>query len=535
MNRICYIGSRELFITTKKILNKNIVIKKILSLEELKNEKLDLLIFSIKKYKELSNLSLEYREYLGLTNIPILYVLDNNSNKKIKLLSSLDDYIIKPFFPKNLKIRINARLEVKYLSDKLRYAITEQMSLLDLSEIFSSNFSYKKSLSILSKKLSKIFKTDLLSILIIEDDIFKVVADARIDYESFKEINLDPEKYPEVQEALDTKKIIYIDNVKKYKKLEHFEKYISKKGIKSILILPIIYQDEVLGAISVKFLKSKYKFYKNIINYSMIITNTTALALKNAKSLESVQLENENLIKYKELAKFSHLYTEALKKAGIPTLIIENNGTIVYFNNHIEKIVSNIYHKLHNMNFFNLIPLEKRERLKEKIKNLKANEHYYHVGNLKLSENKSIWIGMTIRYFKQNNSIIEFDFIEKYKKEQKFLENEIKIYKNIIDMSDSAYVACDNFGNIKIFNQKAQKILGYSEEEAKQLNIIELYPSTEKSHEVNRLVYINGRIKKFKTLYLSKFKNKIKIELDALLIYNEKKEKIGMAAIFKTY
>ncbi len=533
MNRVAYLGDLELYNDIKSFLPEDIIFIYYGEKQALKNQKIDLLIYSVEDYDEGNLFSTEYREYLGLTHMSIFYIVDNREKRRFNLENSLDDYIVKPFLPEYFLSRINIRLEMKVLSDKVRYMIREQVSILDLSEIFSSNFSYQRSLSILVKKLSKIFKTDLLTILLIENDSYKVVANAKKEFEEFESVNLIPERYPEIQEALRTRKIVYLE-VEKYEELGKYKNLILEKGIKSILVLPITYQNRVLGAISVKFLKSRYNFYKNIINYSMIITNTTAIALKNAEMLENIQKENNDLIKNQELAKFSHLYTEVLNKAGIPMLVIDKRGEMVYLNTHIAKIFSYEYSKLLKSNFFSFIVKdENREYIKNRINRLKRNESFSYSLSIRLLFEAPIWLGLRISYFKQNFYTIEFDISEKYKKEQKKLEYDIGFYQNIIDLSDNAYIGVKN-GNIKMFNKGAQKVLGYSKEEAMYLKVWDIYPTLKMAKDVSKAIYKNnGRVKNYETILLSKFNNEIIVKLDAFFLYDENGKKIGSAGIFK--
>jgi len=63
--------------------------------------------------------------------------------------------------------------------------------------------------------------------------------------------------------------------------------------------------------------------------------------------------------------------------------------------------------------------------------------------------------------------------------EQKKLERELRrrnsFFHNLIDSSVDGIIASDMKGNIMLFNQEAQALLGYSEEETKSLHVTQLY------------------------------------------------------------
>lgn len=90
-----------------------------------------------------------------------------------------------------------------------------------------------------------------------------------------------------IQDAIDRKEII----VRKHllsKELSHYEEFLIHKGIQSILILPVIAKNKVIGTLNVASTAPDY-FSKKIVNQLSIFTNQIALALDRSSAYESLQ------------------------------------------------------------------------------------------------------------------------------------------------------------------------------------------------------------------------------------------------------
>ncbi len=513
------------------------------NLEDIKKINCDLLIYSVKNKKELNKFTLEYRAYLNLTNIPIIYIFDRKVYELFHFKNDLDDYMIKPFYIKDIIVRVEIRLNVKNLQDRLRNLINEQITILDLSSVFTSHYNYKTRLKTVVVKLSKIFRADDISMILINDSVSEVVTDLNSDPKKFINIPLNLNKYPEIQDAISIRKPLYIKNIQEYKKLSPYIEHIKNKGIKSILILPIIYHNEVLGVISIKFTSTRSDTYDHLLKYSMIVTNTTAIALKNAQILEKISKEMEIKTSYKikqqEMAKSLKHYSHFVDKASIPMLLVDIDGNIHFLNKHVENILEYDKFKILTMDFFSIFSESDKKTLKNKLNSLTELNSYMEFDSLiKLPFTSEKNLKFNISRFQKNIFLVQIDDqIETNRiTENKInaLNNVIQFYENLIDLSSDAYIGVNKDGDIILFNRGAEQALGYSNEEVKEIKIWNLYPSLKIAKETAKELYKNnGKIENYPTILKSKFNNKINVKLNAFLIYNNSNEPIGSIGIFK--
>jgi len=543
LSKIVFIGSKDLFNKTFKTLPNDMNSLYIDNLDHIKKINCDLLIYSVKSDKELNKFTLEYRSYLNLTNIPIIYIFDRKVYELFYFKNNLDDYMIKPFYIKDIVTRVKVRLNVKDLQDRLRNLINEQITILDLSSVFTSHYNYKTRLKTVVMKLSKIFRADDISMILINNSILEVVTDLNSDPKKFMNIPLDLNKYPEIQEAISIRKPLYIKNIQEYERLSPYIEHIKNKGIRSILILPIIYHNEVLGVISIKFTTVRSDTYDHLLKYSMIITNTTAIAIKNAQILEKISKEMEIKtsfkVKQQEMAKSLKHYSHFVDKASIPMLLVDIRGNIHFINKQVENILEYDKFKILTMNFFSIFSDKDKNIIKEKLTSLTELNSYMEFDSfIKLPFIDEKNLKFNISRFQKNTFLVQIDDqLETNKITEKkihSLNNVIQFYENLIDLSNEAYIGVNREGDIILFNGGAEQALGYSNQEVKEIKIWDLYPSLKTAKEIAKELYKNnGKIKDYPTKLKSKFNNMINVKLNAFFIYDNNNTTIGSIGIFK--
>ena len=95
-------------------------------------------------------------------------------------------------------------------------------------------------------------------------------------------IRLDLQKYPEIRKALSFKKPVIIKDALKDPLMKEVRDIITPIGIRSILVVPVIFRDEVIGTLLLRTSRSGHTFTKREIRLCTAIANASANALYNA-------------------------------------------------------------------------------------------------------------------------------------------------------------------------------------------------------------------------------------------------------------
>ena len=109
--------------------------------------------------------------------------------------------------------------------------------------------------------------------------------------------------------------------------------------------------------------------------------------------------------------------------------------------------------------------------------------------------------------------------------------------KNLIRGSIDGIIATDNAGNIVIFNEGAEKIIGYASEEViRKMALVDLYPAG-RAKKIEEALYGHGyggpgKLADYETTILNKDGKEIPIWLSASIIYEDEKA-IGAVGFFR--
>jgi PAS domain S-box-containing protein len=109
--------------------------------------------------------------------------------------------------------------------------------------------------------------------------------------------------------------------------------------------------------------------------------------------------------------------------------------------------------------------------------------------------------------------------------------------KNLIKGSIDGIIATDNAGNILIFNEGAEKILGYSSEEViRKMDVVDLYP-VGRAKKIEEALYGHGhggpgKLADYETTVLNKEGKDIPVWLSASIIYEDEKA-VGAVGFFR--
>jgi len=109
-------------------------------------------------------------------------------------------------------------------------------------------------------------------------------------------IKLSLRKYPEIIEALQSKKPVIVKDIITDPIMQSVRDIIKPLGIKSILVLPIIFREKVIGTLFLRTSRKVHTFSANEVRLLNAIASASANALYNAFLFEQVEDERVALL-----------------------------------------------------------------------------------------------------------------------------------------------------------------------------------------------------------------------------------------------
>ena len=216
---------------------------------------------------------------------PLIALISSNVTSGIRSVVKYDVeyYLLSPLYKEDLEHKLKVALERKSWLASLFKERKDLEALLELTYLMSSTLDPKKLLYLVVKKISDIIKVTRSSMisLDVEDKNCAHVISTFEDPETTN-IRLDLRKYPEIRKSLSIKKPVIIKDALKDPLMKEVRDIITPIGIRSILVVPVIFRDEVIGTLLLRTSRSDYTFSKREIRLCTAIANASANALYNA-------------------------------------------------------------------------------------------------------------------------------------------------------------------------------------------------------------------------------------------------------------
>jgi len=227
-------------------------------------------------------------------HIPI--ILLTSHQKKESLIKGLkagaDDYIVKPVCLPEVVARVDAHLRSREYYNDLEHR--DLLFLLELSENIFATRNPMTILRLIVERFPEIVDIDRCSFVGLGEQ-GQLVVKAGNDLEFGKEIEIDLARYPEIGKALETKRPVLVEDVASDPLMDPVRHYIENLGFGSIVVIPIIKKESVIGTFFLRTASAPGKTpSQRVFKLSQLIANLSANALENAILFESLKTAQEH-------------------------------------------------------------------------------------------------------------------------------------------------------------------------------------------------------------------------------------------------
>lgn len=147
----------------------------------------------------------------------------------------------------------------------------------------TSTLNPKKVLYLIVEKISEVINVTRCSIISVdvEDQNYAYVV-STFENPKITNMRLDLRRYPEIKKALSSKRPVFIKDALKDPIMRDVKDVIAPIGIRSILVIPVIFRDEVIGTLLLRTSRAGRSFTEREIKLCTSIANASANALYNA-------------------------------------------------------------------------------------------------------------------------------------------------------------------------------------------------------------------------------------------------------------
>ncbi len=109
------------------------------------------------------------------------------------------------------------------------------------------------------------------------------------------ELKIKLEKYPEIVQVVETKEMLIVDDLAESPMMNDVKFFVKDHKSESVLVVPIVWNDEVLGTLFIRAKRPEKSFSRKEINFCQVVANASYNALKHARMFSTVVKEKDHL------------------------------------------------------------------------------------------------------------------------------------------------------------------------------------------------------------------------------------------------
>jgi diguanylate cyclase (GGDEF)-like protein len=210
--------------------------------------------------------------------------------------SGVEYYLLAPFYKEDLEDRLRVAIKRESWLETLHKENKDLEALIELTHLITSTLDPRKALYLIVKKLSEIIHVTRCSMISI-DAKDKRYANVVSTFEdpNITNIRLDLQKYPEIRKALSLKRSVLVKDARKDPVMNEVRNIIEPMGIRSIMVLPVIFHDEVIGTLLLNIAKAERTFTERERKLCAAIASASANTLYNAFLYDKIEREKRDL------------------------------------------------------------------------------------------------------------------------------------------------------------------------------------------------------------------------------------------------
>lgn len=212
------------------------------------------------------------------------------------------------------KIPINHGMDVNLNPGKSELEI-----ILDITKSISSTLNFQEVLSTIVNKVAEHTHADRCSIILIDSQHKYGYVMASHDTPDINHLQIDLKNYPEIFRTLESRDTVVVNDINVDPLMSSVRETLNQIQIKSLLVIPIVYHEEIIGTLFLKIIKKAHEFTPEEIKFCKVVANTSANAIKNAQFFEQIRIQAKtdgltNLLNHRS---FLEKYQEELTRSRL--------------------------------------------------------------------------------------------------------------------------------------------------------------------------------------------------------------------------
>lgn len=262
----------------------------------------DLILLDGNLILENPSLCRELRKSCPEYRLPIILLIPQNSGDISRYLcgTDVDDYICQPYSISEFQARLMLRLSAKEKSHcqplpSVDFSFLNGLSMLAITDVTSTEI-----LQRVVRSVSEVIDVHRCSVSMVCEDEKSAYVMASSDDLGVNGLRITLERYPEIRETLATGHPLLIDDVSKHPLMEAVQSYLKNVSFNSILVLPMIDRQRIIGVLVLRTARSISGFTEEEISFCQLVANVATCSLRLAELCRSEGRVSEGVLRPSE-------------------------------------------------------------------------------------------------------------------------------------------------------------------------------------------------------------------------------------------
>lgn len=228
----------------------------------------------------------------ALVELPILALVsdDDDAAARDALGAGASDFLRDGWLERDLVPRLAAQQNAWRTRDELRLRERDLHTLVELTRSFAGALDAGALLHDVTRRLAEELALRRCSLVLTDARGERGTVVATSDDEAIARRSIELAKYPEIREALRTRRAVVVHDAGRHPLLDPVKEAVSAAGMGAMAVLPLALEEEILGVLFLRTPAGPARsFSSRELDFAAAVANATAVALRNARSVAEIR------------------------------------------------------------------------------------------------------------------------------------------------------------------------------------------------------------------------------------------------------
>jgi diguanylate cyclase (GGDEF)-like protein len=229
--------------------------------------------------------------------VPVLALSARRESERLAsvLAAGATDFLIKPVEPVELSARLAVLFHVRDLESDVQRYRRNLKTIIEVYRDISATLDPDRIFATIVKQVASVTSAERSSIVLTDRSENAGYVLATWENPEAKDLVISLDNYPEIRKVMETKRSVSVDDLASDPLMVDVRERVSQFAETSVLVVPILSEEEVLGTIFLRASRLGRPFAQEEIDFCNLVAHASVNALRNAHRFRAMQDEKRRL------------------------------------------------------------------------------------------------------------------------------------------------------------------------------------------------------------------------------------------------